>query len=309
MTPASVLVVKPGLLTTVQDQGRWGFQSRGVPPAGPMDWYSMSLGNRLVGNPVHAACLEITLIGPELKFEGETEFAVTGAAFRMKLDGADLKQDRRIHAAAGSRLVFSEREAGTRSYLAVRRGFDVPEVLGSRATHVTSATGGWMGRRLVEGDRLPVGGTEHEEPLLVEGTARALVMPQGGARLRVIEGPHDHWFGHDAVEEFWKGRFTVTPQSNRMAYRLDGPAIRAARTDELISDVTPFGGVQIPPSGKPILLMADRATTGGYPMIATVITADLPMAGQLAPGEWIEFVPCTRSEALAALLAQQRTLL
>ena len=163
------------------------------------------------------------------------------------------------------------------------------------------------GRPLRAGDVLPVAhagesGGRASSPLV-------LPLPDGGARLRVLRGPHDNLFADDALTILTQSRFIVTPESNRMGYRLDGPLLGEADVADMLSDATPMGSLQVPPSGQPILLMADRQTTGGYPRIATVITADLPIAGQLAPGDWIEFLECTRGEAIAALQMHEAMLL
>lgn len=292
------------MLTTIQDAGRWGVQDRGVPVSGPMDWRSFHLANALVGNSRGAAALEATLLGPELRFEQTTHVALAGADLGASIDGTALPVNFTQVCKPGSILRFGERRSGTRTYIAFDGGIDVPPMLGSRATHVVSGLGGIDGRALRAGDVLAV--RESQE---TSRTPRvALRMPTGGARLRVMRGPQDDWFDDGAFEVLQRTRFTISPQSDRMGYRLRIPdpgsripTGRAASAGAMISDATFTGGLQVPPSGDPILLMADRQTTGGYPQMATVITADLPLAGQLAPGDWIEFTLCTRADAIAAL--------
>ena len=293
----SLLVLRPGMLTTVQDLGRWGYQDRGVPVAGPMDSYSHRLANAIVGNRSDAAALEITLIGPELEATAPTTCVVHGARFDCTVDGQAADLSRPFALPAGGRLRFGARRTGARATLAVRGGIDVPAVFGSRATSVASGMGPFGGRPLAAGDILPIGSAIAE----VRGNGRSPPLPDGGARVRVIRGPHDAMFTAEAMERLLTARFIVTPQSNRMGYRLDGPSLAHSRGADILSDATAIGSVQVPGSGLPILLMADRQTTGGYPKIATVISADLPVAGQLAPGDWIEFAECTRVEAVAAL--------
>jgi antagonist of KipI len=294
------------MLTTVQDLGRWGYQADGVPVAGPMDAYSHRLANRLVANDDHAAALEVTLVGPELEAVGGVHCAVAGAEFELFVDARPVACGRPFDVRSGGRLRFGQRLSGTRATLAVRGGFDLPAVLGSRATSIISGMGPFGGRALAAGDVLPIG----RLPARTSGDAvpRALALPKGGARVRVLAGPHERMFTSDALELFFSAPFMVTPQSNRMGYRLEGPALMHADSGDILSEATPIGSVQVPKSGQPILLMADRQTTGGYPKIATVITADLPLAGQLAPGDWIRFTPCTRGEALDALHRQERRL-
>jgi biotin-dependent carboxylase-like uncharacterized protein len=184
--------------------------------------------------------------------------------------------------------------------LAVRGGIDVAAVFGSRSTSVIAGMGPLGGRPLMAGDMLPVG----ESTMVPQTTGSSLPLPDGGARVRVLRGPHDGMFVPGAYEALVRSRFVVTPASNRMGYRLQGPSLLHTAAAGILSDATPVGSLQVPGSGQPILLMADRQTTGGYPKIATVITADLPLAGQLAPGDWIEFQDCTRDEAIAALHAR-----
>jgi antagonist of KipI len=302
---AGLRVIRPGMLTTVQDLGRWGHQADGVPVGGPMDVYSHRLANRLVANDDGAAALEITLIGPELEAAGDVVCAVAGAEFELSVGSRPVPSGRAFELAGGSRLRFGRRLAGVRASLAVRGGIDLPEVLGSRSTSIVSRMGPLGGRTLAAGDVLPAG---RLPPSRMPGTTvYSLPLPRGGARLRALVGPHDRLFTTRAIDQFFSAPFTVTLQANRMGYHLEGPLLAQAGED-VLSDATPFGTVQVPRTGQPILLMADRQTTGGYPRIATVISADLPLAGQLAPGDWIRFAPCTRAEALDALQRQESRL-
>ncbi len=298
-------MLRPGLLTTVQDRGRWGWQAQGVPVAGPMDDYSHRLANRLVGNADDAAALEITLTGPELRADGDLWCAVAGADFGVQADGHSVAPTRPFRVPSGGSVRFRERRAGARATLAVSGGIAVPPVFGSRATGLAAGIGPLGGRALKAGDRLPIG---EAAPARHASSFYPLTIPRGGARLRVLAGPHDSVFPEEALRTFFSSRFVVAATSNRMGYRLDGPLLPRGHATEILSDATPFGSVQVPASGAPILLMADRQTTGGYPKIATVISADLPVAGQLAPGDWIEFAACTLEEALDALRLQERRL-
>jgi len=300
----SFVVLKPGMLTTVQDLGHWGYQDSGVPVAGPMDSYSHRLANRLVGNGDEAATLEVTLIGPDLEFETPTVFAIAGAEFAAKLDGAAVPTGEPVSARGGARLSFGVRTRGARAYLAVAGGIDVPPIFGSRATHLLSAMGPLDGRAVVAGDRLAIGA--HRSAGLTTGPPLAL--PEGGARVRVVWGPQDDFFTEAAREALTTTRYEITPQSNRQGYRLAGKPLTHSRGADVLSDATPLGSMQVPASGQPILLMADRQTTGGYPKIATVITADVPLAGQLAPGDWIEFSACSLADARRALTDLERQL-
>ena len=298
----AVTIVRPGLMTTVQDRGRWGRQHEGVPVSGAMDRAAMDVANRAVGNAAAAATLEVTLGGVDVRLEHAGVLAVGGADLSATLDGQPLAAGARAEHGAGSVVSFGARRRGARAYLALDGGVAVAPSFGSRATDLTSGLGGVAGRRLRAGDRLPVGEERRGGPSgpPAEQTA-ARPLPAGGARVRVMPGPHSEWFPSEALDRLCRTRYEVTPESNRMGYRLRGPEPLPRDSREMISDATVDGGLQVPPSGQPILLMADRQVTGGYPIIATVITADLPVVGQLAPGDWIEFDACTRADALAAL--------
>ena len=305
----ALTVTRPGMLTTVQDLGRWGAQSHGVPVAGPMDGYSHVLANRLVGNPPSAPALEVTLMGPELLANTEVTCAVAGATFALTAGVAPAPMHTVFTLRQGETLRFGERSAGARACLAVRGGFDLPTVFGSRATSLISRMGPFGGRALKAGDVLPIGSSAMLAAYRsVAGDTLALPLPAGGVRLRVMAGPQERCFTPRAYETLFASRYIITPASNRMGYRLDGPHLEHAGGADILSDATPIGSLQVPGSGLPILLMADRQTTGGYPKIAVVIGADLPLAGQLAPGDWIEFAPCTRDAAIDALRLRHRTL-
>ena len=300
---AALKILRPGLLTTVQDCGRWGHQSQGVPVSGAMDVYSHRLANNIIANPPHAATLEVTLMGPQVEFVEAAVFAVSGAEFRLTLNDSAVPMNQPIEAGPGSCLRFGDRMRGARAYLAVLGGIDVPSVLGSRSTHVVSRMGGYEGRALRAGDVVKTG-PETRSGVFFGDTLRKrlpISFPEGGARLRVIAG---------ALIHLLEGRsFTLSPRSDRMGYRLESVHQRTAVSSaELISTAVPMGAVQIPPTGQPILLMADRATSGGYALAGTVITADLPAAGQLAPGDWIEFEACSLQDADAALRALEDSL-
>jgi len=305
----SVRVIKSGMLTTIQDRGRWGLQSRGVPVAGPMDPVSHRLANALVGNDGHAATLEITLLGPELEFESERVIAVAGAEFELTLDHRPVPMNAPFIVSPESHLRFGARRLGARAYLAIAGGIAVPPTLGSRSTHLISAMGGLDGRALRAGDRLPLGDPSRTGPSAVALSGPLMPLPDHHARIRVLPGPQREYFSADALDVLQSARYAIGQNSDRMGFRLDGPRLTHARGADVISDATPLGVLQVPASGQPILLMADRQTTGGYPKIATVIAADISVAGQLCPGDTIEFAVCEPREAMAALIAQERALM
>ena len=301
-----VRVIKPGLLTTVQDLGRWGFQAHGVSVAGAMDSFSHRLANALVGNPMDAATLEATLRRPELEFGDARVVAVTGAEFETTLDGRPVPSNASFEVARGSRLAFGRRARGTRAYVAVGGGLAVPLILGSRATHVMSAMGGLEGRALRAGDRLPLGNASAPGRSVSYSPARS---EEQHVRVRVLPGLQRDEFSDEAFKTLQAAPYRVGLDSDRTGFRLEGAGILHQRDGEMISDATPMGAIQIPGSGLPILLMADRQTTGGYPQLATVITADLCVAAQLGPGDTVAFVECGPQEAMTALIAKERALL
>jgi antagonist of KipI len=307
-------VIKAGMLTTVQDLGRWGFQARGVPVGGPMDPVSHRVANALVGNPADCATLEVTLLGPEIEFEDARTVAVAGGQFDVSVDGESVPTNTAVPVRAGGRLKVGGRRRGARAYIAIAGGIDTPLVLGSRATHLLSAMGGLDGRALRAGDRLPLG-TAAGPQMSPHRAARLSGLfdrvPDSGrpAIVRVLPGPQADRFTDEALDVLQSAPYVVGEQSNRMGFRLEGPRLPHRTGADIISDATPLGVLQVPASGQPILLMADRQTAGGYPKLATVITADIGIAGQLGAGDSLRFVVCSRREALAALIAQERALM
>lgn len=305
----AVTVLDAGLFSTVQDLGRWGWQAQGVPVSGALDWFSHRLANRLVGNTDQAATLEITITGPTLRMESDAIVATCGADLAGTVDGARLAPATRTRIRAGGVLRFGRRTRGARSYIAVEGGFDVPPVLGSRATHVPSHLGGWRGRALREGDRLPVGRSGGALPRLDRVSVRPFGVDAEPARLRILPGP-DARAHEDALSRLVDGRFTVTPESSRMGLRLSGAApLTSGSHGDAISGPTFAGAIQVSGAGDPMLLLSDRQTTGGYPQIAVVISADLLRAAQLLPGDRVAFALCTHADAAAALLAEESRLL
>mgnify|MGYP001219006763 CR=1 FL=1 len=305
----SVFVRRPGLFTTVQDLGRWGYQRFGMPVAGAMDVFSYRLGNCLVGNIPPLASLEITLTGPELDFQDRCVCAITGADFEVHVDGVEIALNRRFVVRSGQHMWFGRLRSGARAYLAISGGFDVPLVLGSRSTHVASGIGGVDGRALRAGDLLKLGRVPDSVlPPVMSATPR-VKLPKGGSKVRVLTGPHSQIFDSVSTKGFVQSRYRITGESDRMGYRLAGDPIPPSDSANVISTAVPVGSVQVPSDGLPIVLMADHQTTGGYPRIATVISADLPVLGQLKVSDWIEFEVCERSEAIEGLVAQERALM
>jgi KipI family sensor histidine kinase inhibitor len=284
-------VVRPGVLATVQDLGRPGLGHLGVPHSGAADAASLRLANRLAGNPEGAAGLELTLGRAGLRFTEDSWVAVTGAPAPVTVKEADgsarpAEPGAAFLVPAGGTVQVGAAAAGLRTYLAVRGGIDVPPVLGSRSADLRSGLGP---PPLRPGDRLPVGAPPEPPPDDASGTAPALPAAGEAVRIRVVPGPRDDWFAAGALKLLCGTDYTVTPASDRTGIRLDGPALPRARHEELPSEGLVTGALQVPPGGRPILLLADHPTTGGYPVIAVVATADIGLAAQLRPGARLRF--------------------
>jgi antagonist of KipI len=293
----SIKVLRPGLLTTIQDHGRHGFQRVGLCPGGAMDPVALALANALVGNPPDEAALEVTVIGPELLFERDTLVAVCGAEF----DG--FPHNRPVLAAAGTRFNVGRAARGARAYIAVAGGFAVEPVLGSRSTYLPGHFGGFQGRALKHGDVLPLRDSAAAKRFASlrktrDGTVKWSVPPgtlpdREPILVHVIEGQHFASFDSNSQRAFFDTVWRVAPDSNRMGFRLSGPPLGRPQADEILSGPTCLGSVQVPPSGVPIALMADHQTTGGYPRIAEIASADVARLAQLAPGGKVHFAKCS----------------
>jgi len=294
----TVRVLRPGLLTTVQDRGRHGYQRVGLCPGGAMDPVALALANALVGNPLDEAALEITVIGPELVFEVDTLVAVCGADF-----DTSFPHNRPVLARAGTRFNAGRAIRGARAYIAVAGGFAVDPVLGSRSTYLPGQFGGYEGRALKHGDVLAL-----REPKAVQRFSSLKNARNGSVRwsappltlpdrepilVHVIEGQHFASFDANSQRAFFDTVWRVAPDSNRMGFRLSGPPLGRPQGDEILSGPTCLGSVQVPPSGVPIALMADHQTTGGYPRIAEIASADVARLAQLAPGGKVHFARCS----------------
>lgn len=299
----SLQILRAGPLTTVQDLGRNAWRDRGISRCGALDELALAWGNLLVGNTVDAAGLEFTLGAASLRLDADCCIAVTGTDADATLDGRPLRPWWRQHVRAGQTLKLAAPRERMRSYLAVSGGIAVAAALGSRSTDLKAGFGGLAGRALHDGDRLPL-----QPPTTLPSRAIGIRPPDWDATVRVLPGPEHEDFSPAARAAFWDSDWQVTPQSNRMGYRLAGPELQRERGEELPSHGVLPGVIQVPPSGQPIVLLADAQTTGGYPKIGVVIRADLWKLAQLRLGGTLRFLPCTLDEAQAALRAQ-RTLL
>ena len=301
----SIEVIKPGALSTFQDLGRNGYQQLGVPANGAMDERAHRLANALVGNIAANATLEITLMGPTLQFHVPAVIAVCGADLDATLDGAPVPMARAEPVAAGAVLAFGKRRSGLRAYLAVRGGFALLPVMGSCSTFVRGGYGGAAGKPLRKGDRIALrdgvaAPTAHaDRPVF---PADVLVAPD--QPVRIVAGREWARFSDAARHALVSEPFRIGAQSDRMGYRLEGTPLALAAPAEMLSESVAFGTIQVPPDGQPIVLMADRQTTGGYPKIAHVCAVDLPRLAQKMPGEAVRFVLVDLQEAQRLAMLQ-----
>lgn len=302
-------VVRPGFHSTVQDEGRFGFRHVGVPVAGALDRDGYALANALVGNSAGAACLELIGSGPELEVAAASvRMALVGGRDVLEIAGSRvIRAGQSIRLSRGDRVRVQLGGDAFCSYLAVEGGIDVPLCLGSRSTYTRAGFGGFAGRMLRDGDLLHgrLGDVVARDELAL-GADRDL---RHARPIRAVLGPQDDHFTSDAIEEFFHGSYTITPASDRMGFRLEGPALEHKGDYNIVSDGIVPGSIQVPGSKLPIVLMADAQTTGGYTKIATVISADLPLLGVRGAGRSVRFQPVSREEAEEIRRAEHQRLL
>jgi antagonist of KipI len=306
MKSAIFKVVKPGLQTTVQDLGRNGFQAYGISPAGAMDSYSMEVANILVGNPSGEAVLEAALIGPQLEALNDLMLAVCGGDFSPTVDGKRVPMWKSILLRKGQVLSIGHCKLGARAYISISGGIDVPSVLDSKSTFVNGRFGGLEGRALQQGDIL-YGDPAVRKPFK-SVPPELLPSYKKEIRVRVILGPHHERFTERSLQQFLSEEYLLTTKSNRMGLQLKGTKLEHRHGPDIISDAVPLGGIQVPASGQPIILMADRQTTGGYTRIGTVISTDIPKLAQAVPDTIVKFSQTTLQEAQGLYLERRRLL-
>lgn len=288
-------ILSPGPLTTVQDSGRFGALGKGFSPGGAMDMDAMTVANLLVGNAPGVGVLEMTMLGITARFDCETVIALTGADMSTRLNDRPIARYASVAVHPGDVLTMGAASRGMRAYLAVTGGFDLPLVMGSVSTNLKCALGGFQGRKLKTGDELPL--NQSGAPFLPRQVSPPEDYPDC-ISLRVLLGPQDDAFTQKGIDTFLGCEYTVTDKADRMGIRLSGEIIESKNGVDILSDGIAAGSVQIPASGTPIIMMADRQTTGGYAKIATVISADLSRAAQARPGTRIRFVRVTEAEAI-----------
>jgi len=280
-------VVQPGLYTTIQDRGRFGYLQFGIPPCGVVDSFAYKVSNLLVGNGVDEAVLEVTILGPVLDTLENGVIAVTGADLSPQLNDSSLPLWESIPIKRGDKLSFKGPKKGCRAYIGVGGGIDVPLVMGSRSTYVAGKIGGIGGRSLIAGDKIPKGKTYGTPGKRIP--QEFIPTYSNHSSLRVILGPQDDYFS-EGIQTFLGSEFKVSSKADRMGYRLEGPPISHKEGVEksILSEPSVPGGIQIPPDGQPIILLVEQ-TVGGYTKIATVISSDIPRVAQAKPGDRIQF--------------------
>ena len=300
MKTAIFKILKPGLQTTVQDRGRNGFREYGVSPSGAMDSYALQMGNLLVGNELSETALEAPLIGPVLVALHDMSIAICGGNLSPKIDDREIQLWKSIVIQKGQTLSFGNMKEGARTYICIAGGINVPFVLNSKSTYITGEFGGLNGRALKEGDVLYGNPFVRRNRFLPSN-----LIPEyktNPLSVRVLLGPHKEKFTPLGIKTFLNEEYILSPQSNRMACQLMGPKIEHSSSADIISDAIPLGGIQVPASGQPIILMAEHQTTGGYSRIGTVISTDIPFLAQALPGTQIRFKEISLQSAQKELI-------
>jgi antagonist of KipI len=302
----AIRVKIPGMFSTIQDLGRYGYAHLGISPAGAADRLSLRIANLLAGNQENAPALEMTLLGATLEFDERRIVGMAGADCDAKVGTSAVPLGEAVEVPAGGVLKCGGMKTGARSYLAVQSGFDVPVVMGSAATDVRGRFGGFEGRRLKAGDVLPVrDGPRDRTRRLKPGTLDAVSRHD---TVRVTRGAQQEWFGPKAFEALFSCPYSISDQSDRTGLRLKGEALRPREEGQLLTDGIPLGAMQVPQDGQPIILFVDQQTTGGYPKIANVIMADMHHIGQLRPHEQVRFYEVSIPQAITLLKEQERWL-
>ncbi len=320
-----ITITKPGLLTSIQDLGRCGYQKYGVIVSGVMDAFAHRIANLLVGNGENFPTLEITLVGPTIVFEEETLISICGGDLTPTIDGEPVRLWRAILVKKGTRLKFGKCKQGCRAYLAVAGGYRIPSVMESKSTYLRANIGGLNGRALKAGDQLfcdsigELSGTIIEQ-LKKEVIHKSFVEANWSVAqdlipiqtkeivIRVVKGRQFHLFTSDSQEKLFSESFEITAQSDRMGYRLKGPNLAMDQAKEMISEAVNFGTIQVPSDGNPIILLADRQTTGGYPKIGQIATVDLAYLAQAKPGDLLRFTEVSHEKAQRLFLKKEREL-
>ncbi|MCM3789156.1 biotin-dependent carboxyltransferase family protein [Domibacillus indicus] len=307
----SVQIIRPGLLATIQDLGRYGFQQYGVVVGGAMDSLSLRLANVLVGNEEGEAAIEVTMMGTSLQFNEDTLISITGGNLNPVIDGNPVPLWRPVFVQKNTVLSFTGCKVGCRAYVAAAGGFSIPNVMNSKSTYIRGEIGGFKGRALQEGDLIPLG-EENSFSRKIKKVLQSKLKQRSFASVdwyvpferyvnksvvRVLKGTEFEKFSESSQKQFFEQEFQITPQSDRMGYRLSGASLGLKQPFELLSEAVANGTIQVPSDGNPIVLLADRQTTGGYPRIGQIAAADLPIIAQMKPGDRVRFQEISLYEA------------
>jgi len=302
---SQIIIRKSGLLTTIQDGGRWGYDKYGLTKSGALDLFSFRVGNALVGNDLYQASLETTLLGPEIEVKnGQLFFAITGANLGPCLNNKPINMWQTYRAFKHDTVSFTKNIDGCRSYLSIAGQIKVPEILGSRSTFLGGKIGGYHGRKLLAGDEIGILDSNfigHHSIILRKLKKEYIPTYYKKQVVRCVMGPQNDYFSEKGIETFLTSEYTITNHIDRCAYRLEGPLIEHKDKADIISDGTVWGSIQVPASGLPIIFMADRPSNGGYAKIATVISCDLPIIAQMKMGDKVRFKSVSIEEAHSIL--------
>ena len=302
-------IIKSGLQTTVQDLGRYGFQKYGVIASGAMDPFAHRIANLLVGNEEGEATIEITLVGPVIQFQAEVFIALCGGDLSPKINGQDVGMWRTIAVQKGDSLTFGAPRTGCRTYLAISGGLAVPKVMHSKSTYLRAGIGGFHGRALKAGDEIELNPLPNERIAALRKETDWMAPPlrySDSPVIRIMKGRQFELFNDDSKKRVFTDAFSVSSHSDRMGYRLEGSLLSLEEPSELISEAVALGSIQVPSDGNPIVLLADRQTTGGYPKIGQVASVDLPLVSQLKPGNQLRFQEVSLQEAQALYIEQEQ---
>jgi biotin-dependent carboxylase-like uncharacterized protein len=298
-----IRIITPGMLSTIQDRGRIGYQQYGIPVSGAADRYSLQLANILVGNNRYEGCIEMTMMGATIAFFSKSAIAITGADMRPMINNNPIRAYETVMVEAGDVLEMSMAQKGLRAYLAIAGGFEIEEIMGSKSTYIRGRFGGYKGRKLKSGDELDINPSNFNQirkipvdmiPIYVYDTTLSVVM-----------GTEEDYFTEESIETFLNSSYTITEQSDRMGIRLEGPPITHIGSADILSSGISEGTIQVPKNGQPIIMMADRQTTGGYTRIANVISTDIPKLAQMKPGDTIHFQKISLSDAHSRIRLQE----
>lgn len=303
-------IINPGPLTTIQDEGRDGYMRYGMPTSGAVDKFAFKVANLLVGNNESAAVLETAFLGPEIQFKSDAIIAITGADMQPLLDNHPINMWQAIRVEKGSRLSFASLQDGLRAYIAIGGGIDLPAVMDSKSTYLKAKIGGLEGRKLKEGDVLKFFSNNLEAKQVVNQPLPEMLIPQYSEKneVKVILGPQDDYFSQADIEKFLNSEYKFSNRSDRMGCMLEGPTLKHKKSPDIISDGIAMGAIQVPGHGKPIIMLSDRQTTGGYAKIANVTTTDLMKVAQAKPGDVISFKAVSVKEAQKDLRKQAKEL-